>query len=130
MPERSDDWARQAQRDLECAKAQVKDGFCEWACFIAQQGAEKAVKAVYQKMGGEAWGHSVSDLLKGLCEKTDVPTELIDTAKQLDRFYIPARYPNGWASGTPSDYISLEDAQSAVSYSEKIIQYCTGLLAR
>lgn len=108
----------------------MKDGFCEWACFIAQQGAEKAVKAVYQKIGGEAWGHSVSDLLKGLREKTDVPAELIDTAKQLDRFYIPARYPNGWASGTPSDYISLEDAQSAVGYSEKIIQYCTSFLAR
>jgi HEPN domain-containing protein len=108
----------------------MKSGFFEWACFIAQQGAEKAAKAVYQKIGGEAWGHSVNDLLKGLREKLDVPLEFVDAAKYLDKFYIPARYPNGWVSGTPSDYISMEDAQSAVSNSEKIIQFCQGILAK
>lgn len=130
MPERSSDWLKQAQRDLESAKTQMENGFFEWACFIAQQGAEKAVKAVYQKIGGEAWGHSVSDLLKGLHEKIDIPLELRENARHLDKFYIPARYPNGWVSGTPSDYISREDAQNAVSNSEKIIQFCQGILAR
>lgn len=57
MPERSTDWIKQAERDIESARAQMKDEFFEWSCFIAQQGAEKAVKAVYQKIGGEAWGH-------------------------------------------------------------------------
>ncbi len=56
--------------------------------------------------GGEAWGHSVGELLKGLCEKVKVPVDLIHSAKQLDKFYISARYPNGWVSGTHSDYIS------------------------
>lgn len=130
MPERSADWIKQAERDLESARAQMKDAFFEWSCFIAQQGAEKAVKAVYHKIGGEAWGHSVSDLLKGLCEKVKVPTDLINIAKQLDKFYIPARYPNGWVSGTPSDYISREDADNAIGNSEKIIQFCKGILAR
>ena len=36
MPERSLDWLRQAKRDLESARSQLKEGFFEWACFIAQ----------------------------------------------------------------------------------------------
>jgi len=56
-------------------------------------------------MGTEAWGHSVSDLLKASREKINVPDELVDGAKQLDRVYIPARYPNSWATGIPVEYI-------------------------
>jgi len=71
MPERSTDWMRQALRDLESARSQKRAGFHEWACCIAQQAAEKALKALYQRLGGEAWGHSLSDLLLGLREKVD-----------------------------------------------------------
>lgn len=129
MPERSQDWFRQAKRDLESARKQLEGGFFEWACFIAQQSAEKAVKAAYQKLGADAWGHSVSDLLKGLTEKLEVVDDLIDRARQLDKFYIPARYPNGWASGSPAEYITKEDAENAICDSEKILQFCDGILA-
>lgn len=130
MPERSGDWIKQAKRDVESAKAQLENSFFEWACFIAQQATEKAVKAVYQKLGAEAWGHSVTDLLRGLQEKTDISDDLIDRAKYLDKFYIPARYPNGWVSGIPAEYINKEDAQNAISNSEKILQFCESLLAK
>lgn len=130
MPERSQDWFRQAKRDLESAKIQLENAFFEWACFIAQQAAEKAVKAAYQKLGAETWGHSVSDLLKGLKEKINVSNDLIDRAKQLDKFYIPARYPNGWVSGIPAEYINKEDAQNAISNSKKILQFCKSILAK
>jgi HEPN domain-containing protein len=96
MPERSKEWIKQAWRDLDSAKAQMENGFFEWSFFIAQQAAEKAIKAIYQKMEAESWGHSVTDLLKASKERIDIPNELLDGAKQLDRFYIPARYPNGW----------------------------------
>ena len=62
MPERSADWMKQALRDLESAKAQKQDEFFEWSCFISQQAAEKALKAVFQKIGAEAWGHSLLEL--------------------------------------------------------------------
>lgn len=130
MPERSQDWFRQAKRDLESAKVLLKNGFFEWACFIAQQASEKAVKAVYQKLGAEAWGHSVSDLLRGMKDMVGVSEGLLDKAKSLDRFYIPARYPNGWPSGIPAEYITKEDAQNAINDSEKILQFCEGLLAK
>lgn len=130
MPERSQDWFRQAKRDLESAKVLLKNGFFEWTCFIAQQASEKAVKAVYQKLGAEAWGHSVSDLLRGMKDMVGVSEDLLDKAKSLDRFYIPARYPNGWPSGIPAEYITKEDAQNAINDSEKILQFCEGLLAK
>ena len=69
MVERSADWMKQAERDLENAKYELKGGFYEWSCFLCQQAAEKAVKAIYQKLGAEAFGHSVAGLLKKLPEK-------------------------------------------------------------
>lgn len=130
MPERSSDWFKQAVRDLESAKTQAKDGFFEWSCFIAQQAAEKAVKAVYQKLGAEAWGHSVSDLLRGLSKKIRGSAGLIESAKALDKFYIPARYPNGWASGIPSEYLGRKDAQDAIRNSKRILRFCKDFLAK
>ena len=130
MPERSKDWIKQAWRDLVSAKAQMEGGFFEWSCFIAQQAAEKAIKAVYQKMGAEAWGHSLTDLLEASREKINFFDVLFVGAKQLDRFYIPARYPNSWATGTPAEYINKKDALNAIDNSEKILQFCTNLLAK
>lgn len=130
MPERSKDWMRQAERDLDSAKAQQRDGFYEWASFISQQAAEKAVKAVYYKLAAEAWGHSVTELLKGLREKIKFSEELLNSAKYLDKFYIPARYPNGWAEGIPAEYITEEDVKNAISHSEKIVQFCKSILAK
>lgn len=130
MPERSADWLKQAKRDLEVAKAQMKTEFFEWSCFAAQQAAEKSVKAVLQKLGAEAWGHSISDLLRGIKEKLDIPDDLIESAQQLDKFYLLSRYPNSWASGIPGDYITKKDADDAIGHSEKIIQFCSNFLAK
>jgi HEPN domain-containing protein len=66
MPARYEDWLRQAKRDLEHAQRALDDGDYEWACFAAQQSAEKAVKALFLKANGDAWGHSVSALLQQL----------------------------------------------------------------
>ena len=49
MPERSKDWINQAEKDSKVAEVLIKDESFEWSCFAAQQAAEKAVKAVFQK---------------------------------------------------------------------------------
>ena len=129
MPERSADWFRQAEKDLENAWWETKGGFYEWACFSAQQAAEKALKAVYQKFGGTAWGHSILNLLKGLEEKISVPQELYASARKLDLYYLPARSPNGWEEGIPHDYYTEEEALHAIRSAEKILRFCKSLLA-
>jgi len=101
MTERSKDWIDEAEGDLEHAKSDMGGGYYNWACFSAQQAAEKAAKAVFQKMGAEAWGHSATDLLNELSLKVEVPERLVNGALELDKAYIPARYPNAHPSGSP-----------------------------
>lgn len=129
MAERSRDWFDQAQRNLESARWQAQGGFHEWSCFICQQAAGMAIKGVYHKLGGEAWGHSVAQLLEGLKEREAVSEDLIACGRALDRYYIPARYPNGWDTGSPKDYFTSEDADRALGCAEAILRFCQSLLA-
>ena len=62
MVDRSKDWFAQAERDLEHAKSSQKEDRHEWACFAAQQSAEKAIKALHLSLKQEAWGHVVARL--------------------------------------------------------------------
>lgn len=126
MPDRSKDWLAQAKRDLNHAVHACEDEDFEWSCFSAQQGAEKAVKAVFLYLHGESWGHSVFALLKALSDKIEVSERLIEAAKNLDKHYIPTRYPNGFDSGMPGDYYTKKDAQEAIKNAREIIEFCEG----
>lgn len=130
MPARYKDWLRQAKRDLEHAKHSLRDGDYEWACFATQQAAEKAVKALYQKLGAEAWGHSVSALLANLPPQIHPEEVLIDKAKELDKHYIPPRYPNFQPTGAPLDYYTKMEAERAIEHAEAIVSFCQNNLLR
>jgi HEPN domain-containing protein len=128
--ERSRDWMDQAEGDLRHAQNDLEHGFYEWACFSSQQAAEKAVKAAFHKMGAEAWGHSVADLLKELGKTHSVSEELVNRAYELDKAYIGARYPNAHPSGTPRERYTRQEARRMIQYAEKIIRFCAGLLSQ
>lgn len=128
MPERSADWIGQARRDLQYATHAKRHGFHEWACFGAQQAAEEGLKAVYQHLSSRAQGHGVLKLLSRLEAKTDVPEQLSEYGRELDRHYIAARYPHAWPSGNPADYYSERDSAHAIGSSKKIVGFCESLL--
>jgi HEPN domain-containing protein len=127
--ERSADWFAQAQGDLLHAKSDVAQGFYEWASFSAQQAAEKALKAVFQKLHQEAWGHSVADLLEALASSHTVPAELKEVALELDKAYIPTRYPNAHPTGAPHDRYGRKEAERLVADAEQVVRFCQDLLA-
>ena len=127
--ERSADWMDEARGDLEHAQSDLKGGFYNWACFSAQQAAEKAVKAVFQKMGAEAWGHSVADLLQELAGRHPVPETLREGALELDKAYIPSRYPNAHPSGSPRSRYTREEARRLIGHAENVIQFSARLLS-
>jgi len=105
MAKRFKDWMSQAEKDLEHAKKSLKMQDYNWACFASQQAAEKALKSLYDFLGGEGWGHMVIKLLKELPkDKIKVSEELLEKSVYLDKLYIPTRYPNGFESGAPADY--------------------------
>jgi HEPN domain-containing protein len=128
MAERSKDWFAQAERDFRHARNARDDGDYEWACFAAQQSADKAVKAIYRRLGLEGWGHSLKQLLDSLAEIEQVPSELREAGLLLDRYYIPTRYPNGFAQGVPGEYFLAKDAEEAIAYADRILAFIRGRL--
>ncbi len=119
----------QSHRDLRMAEQAMESGFFEWACFISPQSAVKALKAVYQKRGAVAWGHSVTDLLHGLFKGSSPLQDMQKEGRNLDRWYVQARYPDGFPTGKPGDYIDSEDASDAIRSAGRVIQFCEDLLA-
>jgi HEPN domain-containing protein len=128
MSNRHADWLRQAEADLRHARNARSTRGYEWSCFAAQQAAEKAVKAVIYRLGGEAWGHSVTILAGELAERADVPEPVLDAARRLDKHYIPTRYPNGFDRGAPTDYYTDAEAAAAIDDAASILEFCHGAL--
>lgn len=128
--ERSKDWMDQAEGDLEHAKSDLTREYYNWACFSAQQAAEKAIKAVFQKLGAEAWGHSITDLLSELAKFKKVSKTLINMGIGLDKAYIPTRYPNAFPSGSPRRMYTKAEAERLIRYAEKIIIFCKNILSK
>lgn len=128
MAERSLDWLRQAQKDLEKAKLDIDWAYYEWACFTAQQAAEKALKALFQHLHGDAWGHGTKALLENL--PYDDKSQFVEDAKLLDKFYIPTRYPNGLPEGIPHDYFTESEAKRAIVAATRIYGWCKSKISR
>ncbi|MCS7180835.1 MAG: HEPN domain-containing protein [bacterium] len=130
MSERSKDWIEEAENDIKHAENDLKSGFYNWACFSAQQAGEKAVKGVFQKLGVDIWGHSVSDLLLELSKKIKVPKNLIEISYELDKAYIPTRYPDVFPSGSPKDKYTKKEAERLIKYGKKIVEFCKTILSQ
>ncbi len=126
MGNRYADWFRQAQADLRHARNALASGDYEWSCFAAQQAAEKSLKALFQRLGMEAWGHTLTALIGNLPFEIAPSAALVDCARMLDKHYIPTRYPNGFASGAPTDFYTAQEAQTAIGHAEAILEFCAG----
>lgn len=124
MAERARDWFRQAEADLRHARNSKQAGDYDWAAFASQQAAEKAIKALFQHLHLEAWGHVLSALLENLPNKSKPAMDLIDRAKELDKHYIPTRYPNGFERGAPVDFYTSKEAGDAIANAKAIIEFC------
>jgi HEPN domain-containing protein len=128
MVNRSKDWISQAERDLEQAVSSKAEGRHEWACFAAQQSAEKAVKGLHLFLGQEAWGHVIARLLLDL--PIAVPEVLIEKAKVLDNFYIPTRYANGHPDGPPFEHYGALQSEEASKYAREILAFVRSQMAK
>ena len=125
MSSRYADWFRQAEADLRHAKNALESSDFEWSCFAAHQASEKALKAVFLKLGLDAWGHTLTALIGNLPVEVLKPSQtLVDYARILDKYYIPTRYPNGFDSGAPTDFYTQSEASQALTQAEAILEYC------
>ncbi len=129
MANRARDWFEQALRDLDHAAESREKGRHEWACFAAQQAAEKAVEALHLKHGQEAWGHVIARLIRELPPEIRYGQELIEKGHVLDNMYIPTRYPNSHAEGAPFDHFGPLQSAQAVQYAREIIEFVRSQMA-
>ena len=127
MPNRAKDWLAQAVRDLEQARASQQEKRHEWACFAAQQAAEKAVKALHLACGQEAWGHVISRLLTELPQT--VPDDLVEKGRVLDACYVATRYVNGHPEGPPFEHYGPLQSNDAITYASEILTFVSAEMA-
>ncbi len=120
----------QALRDLKAAHDSLKTENYEWSCFQSQQAAEKAVKSVLLLHGRSAWGHSIVELLDTLRDLVSVSEDLYVAARELDRHYIPSRYPNAFESGYPGMYYDEPTAKRAIESARRIVEWAREVLRR
>lgn len=58
------------------------------------------IKGLLHGLELAAQGNMSSKLLEQLASKQiPIPSMIMDRAKQLDRHYVPTRYPNIWVEG-------------------------------
>jgi HEPN domain-containing protein len=108
-------WFRQAERGLEQAQSSARSERHGWACFNAQQAAEKAVKAVHLKLGSPAFGYVIARLLREL--PVEVPEKLVEQARILDNLYVPTRY------ALTQDSHSANESRQAIDCAGEIIDF-------
>ncbi len=81
------------------------------------------MKAMHQRLGQEAFGHSVVRMVKDLPREHSPGEDLLLRAANLDKLYIPTRNPNGFPEGAPMDYFGRDDAETAIRDAEAILAY-------
>ncbi len=127
-------WLEEAEEDLRAASASMETGFYNWACFIAQQGAEKAVKSLYMVRGEDVMRiHSVTALIRGDPRRglAGLPAlaEHLEEAQELDQHYIPARYPNSVPFGRPHEFYNRSKAERCLACAHAIVSACRTILS-
>jgi HEPN domain-containing protein len=119
MGSRAQDWLDQARNDLEWGRASAGSGFHSQACFIAQQVAEKALKALAYFRGAElVRGHSVAMV----CHELEINGELEEAALRLDQYYIPTRYPDAQPAGAPFRFFSASQSSEALALAARFVE--------
>lgn len=123
-------WLEEALWDLETARILHREKRFNASAFYAHQAAEKAAKALLYYLNEAPWGHSVRELLSRFFERLgrNPPEELMACARELDRHYIPSRYPDAHPSGTPHEAYDEETSARALKAAEKVVELARGAL--
>lgn len=108
-------WMEQAHLDFEAARYNGLGGHFAVAAFLAQQAAEKALKAAYIKSKDRLWR---THDLTALAEQLDAPAVIREACEILSPHYVATRYPV-----TETREYNEEVSEIALEASERIIEW-------
>lgn len=117
MKEEVQRWWKQAQSDLRAAQDSVSSKSFDWACFQAQQAAEKGLKSLFLKKFEEL--RKVHDIVF-LAEKLGAPPHITLLCSKLNKVYTETRYPDV-GEKIPAEKFSQKDAEDFVTIAKNIL---------
>jgi len=118
--ERAMDWLHQAEDDFRWAEDSLKSKHYYGVCFLAQQIAEKALKAVsFYRAFDQVRSHSVLSI----CMALKINGDLEKKARILDQYYISTRYPDGLPGGHAGMFYTEEQATEALQNAAKFLDF-------
>jgi HEPN domain-containing protein len=101
-------WRGLADGALEMARLGTHHN---WRCFLAEQAAQMAMKALLHGLGRGPWGHDLVELGKALAEALEGPLDssLADALRRLSLVSDPA------------DKFTAADAEQAITDAELVV---------
>jgi HEPN domain-containing protein len=115
-------WRAAAETALRSAQAQRDAGFFGWACFMFEQAAQFALKALLHSAGRGEKTHDLTRLWKELRNAgVELDPNLEDGLKRLSRHYILPRYPDLVPEGEPAGFYGRTDADQALEDARTVI---------
>ena len=125
---RSIDWLKQSEAEFKAATDLRDTNNFAWCCFTAQQSAEKSIKAILNHLQREALGHNLNTLIQQIEQHLQVDQAVTNACIRLNRFYIPTRYPDAFASGVPAEQYFNQDANQAVQDAEEVLHFARAII--
>ena len=124
-------WLRQAEHDLRIARGHHERGDYSDACFMAEQAAQKALKAFLIWQGQRSVPlHSVAQLAERCAEFDPDFAAHITAGRILDQYYIPTRYPDALAPpAVPFESYTQEQGARAVMAVQTLLALLTQKLS-
>ena len=110
-------WLRQAEHDLRIAGGHHERADYSDACFMAEQAAQKALKAFLMWQGRRSVPlYSVAQLAESCAQFDPDFAAHIPAGRILDQYYIPTRYPDALAPpAVPFESYTQEQGARAVA---------------
>lgn len=122
-------WFSQALEDYKTLDVLFKGERFYMVCFLSQQTAEKLLKAFLFSRGESiVYEHSVFKLCERASQYHDGFSDLKKSVKNLDQFYIEARYPNGLPDEIPAAFFDRSDAEKAMGMMKQVLEMVQELL--
>lgn len=133
----SQEWFEQAEHDLVVCRYLIDGQYYGWACYAAQQAAEKALKAARVLSGTvieQIHTHRMNDLIGTLSDlQAHRPPSpmLIARASTLDPYNEGARYPGqrGKAGEAPHKTFEKATAEDAFKTAKSVLKFSQELIA-
>lgn len=115
------DWLHEAQEDLGVARELLELGRFSHACFLAQQAAEKALKALaLAELRRYERSHDLTELYELVSRCLPLPEDVVSRLPTLSTYYLVARYPNAGLR-RPSRAIGRQQAEEAVEVAGHVL---------